>query len=91
MNKVCTGAPDWIVEIISPSTRKRDLETKYELYEESGVREYWVIHPNDQTVNVFVLDESGQYQFKGLYPGEAEVTVHIFPDLKVDLKAVFEL
>ncbi len=86
----CTGAPDWIIEIISPSTRKRDLETKYALYAESGVREYWVIQPNDDTVTVFILDDSGgRYQFKGLYPAEAEVSVQIFPDLTVNMRAVF--
>jgi Uma2 family endonuclease len=51
----CIGAPDLIVEILSPGNNKMDLKNKYEVYEESGVKEYWIIHPNEQTMMVYTL------------------------------------
>jgi Uma2 family endonuclease len=54
----CIGAPDLIVEILSPGNNKKDLKYKYEVYEESGVQEYWVIHPDEQTLLVYKLIDS---------------------------------
>jgi len=51
----CLGAPDMIVEILSPTTGKRDLNEKFLLYEESGVKEYWVVYPKDGAVQVFLI------------------------------------
>lgn len=87
----CLGAPDWIIEIISPSTRNKDLNIKYQLYEEAGVREYWIVHPQDQTVNTFVLTDDSKFSFTGLFPAESQVPVSIFSDLTVDLREVFGL
>ncbi|OWY26127.1 Uma2 family endonuclease, partial [Sphingobacteriales bacterium UPWRP_1] len=75
----CLGAPDFIIEIVSPATIKKDLNEKYRLYEESGVREYWIVQPNDQTVTVFTLSEAGQYQLRKIYSASEEVPVNIFP------------
>jgi Uma2 family endonuclease len=61
-DKGCLGAPDLIVEIISPSTAKKDLHEKYDLYERSEVKEYWIIHPYERTLTCFLLDENGKYQ-----------------------------
>jgi len=86
----CLGAPDLIIEIISPKNSKRDLKDKFEIYQQHGVREYWIVGPNDETVNVFVLDENGKFQFKGLYANDDKIPVNIFNgDLKVDLTEVF--
>jgi Uma2 family endonuclease len=86
----CLGAPDLIIEIISPKNSQRDTKDKFEIYQSSGVREYWIVHPNDETVNVFVLDASGKYQFMGLYAGDDKIPVNIFNgDLKIDLTEVF--
>ncbi len=60
--KGCLGAPDFIIEIVSPESSKRDIKDKFEIYQQHGVREYWVVYPNDENVNVFVLDENGKYQ-----------------------------
>lgn len=54
-DKGCIGAPDWIIEILSPGNSKKELNEKYRLYEENGVQEYWIVHPNDQTIAVFEL------------------------------------
>jgi Uma2 family endonuclease len=86
----CLGAPDMIVEIVSPQNSQRDTKDKFEIYQSHGVREYWIVTPNDETVTVFVLDESGKYQFKGLYAGDDKIPVNIFNgDLKIDLTEVF--
>lgn len=88
----CLGAPDLIVEILSPSTNKRDYNEKYFLYEENEVREYWIVNPDAQSVEVFYLEE-GKYRSIGIYnelDGYTEVPVTIFPDLKLQLKDIFE-
>ena len=55
------GAPDFVVEILSPSTTKKDMKEKFELYERSGVREYWVIEPKAAWLNRFALGADGSY------------------------------
>ncbi len=89
-DKGCLGAPDFIIEIVSQGNSKHDVDTKFKLYEKHGVREYWIVHPHDQTVNVFVLDNNGKYQFGGLYAKGSTVKVNIFDDLFIDLEEVFE-
>ena len=86
----CNGAPDWIIEILSKGNSKRDMQIKYELYQESGVQEYWIVYPNDQAINQFVLDESGRYQLKQMYTDDDMATPHLFPELALDLTEVFE-
>jgi Uma2 family endonuclease len=56
----CVGAPDLIMEILSPSNNKKELQNKYEVYEESGVKEYWIIHPYEKTLLVYTLT-AGKY------------------------------
>ena len=54
------------------------------------MKEYWIVNPNDENVNVFVLDDNGKYQFQGIFAGNDKIPVHIFEgDLKVDLTEVF--
>jgi len=89
-DKGCLGAPDFIIEIVSQGNSKHDVETKFNLYQKHAVREYWIVHPHDQTVNVFVLDNNGKYQFGGLYAKGTTVKVNIFDDLFIDLSEVFE-
>ena len=50
----CTGAPDLVIEILSPSTFKKDLNDKYSIYEESGVSEYWIVMPNEKLVVILL-------------------------------------
>ncbi len=88
----CLGAPDFIVEILSPSTSKKDYNEKYYLYEENGVQEYWIVNPDARSIEVFVLKE-GKYYSEGVYTvldGDKEVQVTIFPDLKLPLDEIFE-
>lgn len=84
----CIGAPDWIIEILSPGNSRKELNEKFRLYEENGVQEYWIVHPNDQTLAVFELQQD-KYQLRKLYSSEEEVAVGIFSDLVLDLQEVF--
>ena len=86
----CIGAPDLIVEILSPSTSKKDLTDKFKVYEESGVKEYWTVNPNDENIMVFVLDKKGKYQLKGMYAGDMIIKVSIFDDLEINLEDIFK-
>lgn len=84
----CLGIPDMIVEILSPSTFKKDLGIKLALYESSGVQEYWVVHPLDETVMVFRL-QNGQYGKPKVYSVPDVIPVGIFEDFVIPLESVF--
>jgi Uma2 family endonuclease len=65
------GAPDLIVEILSPGTARRDKRTKFALYEKHGVREYWIVSAADKYVEVWQLNEAGKFGLFGTFgPGE---------------------
>ncbi len=86
----CEGAPDWIIEILSKSTAARDLTEKYALYEQAGVREYWVVHPNDGTLLAYRLNEAGAFQLIRQTPfvkGD-RVPVGVFPGFEVAMEEV---
>ncbi len=63
--KGCNGAPDFVIEIVSPSTASRDYLYKLNQYQSAGVREYWIINPDNQFINVFDFtgDTSNSYRF----------------------------
>jgi len=83
------GAPDLVVEIISPSTAKRDITTKYELYRRHGVKEYWLMYPNDRTLLVYRLSADGRYATPEVF-GEGDVVpVPLLGDLIIDMGKVF--
>ena len=82
------GAPDLIVEITSPSTRRNDRLIKFGLYRRAGVREYWLVDPETQTVQTHVLDE-GQYPVGSVYTAGAQVPVGVLPGCVIDLGPVF--
>ncbi len=87
----CLGAPDFIAEIVSPSNSKHDVETKFQLYQKHGVREYWIVFPNDKSISVFMLSESRKYEMVGMYAGDSKVPVNIINgDLLIDLTDIFE-
>jgi len=85
----CCGAPDMIVEILSPSTLKKDTTEKFTLYEESGVKEYWMVHPKDKAIHVFLLQNDGKYDAGTLYELEGKVPVHLFDNYLIDLDEIF--
>jgi len=85
----CRGAPDLVVEILSPSTAQKDLKIKFARYERAGVREYWIIDPTGKTVQVFTLGPDGRYGRPQVYTDGDTAPVGIFPDLEINLTEVF--
>ena len=86
----CIGAPDMIVEIVSPSTAKKDITEKFNLYEESGVKEYWIVYPKDKAVQVFLLQNNGKYDDGTLYELKGNVPVNVFDNYLIDLDEIFK-
>lgn len=87
----CKGAPDWIIEILSRSTAQKDTSEKFELYQNAGVKEYWIVHPNAGTILVYHLDKDDQYQLLRQQPftGADSIAVSVLEDFHVDLGEVF--
>ncbi len=86
----CNGAPDWIIEILSKGTAKKDIKDKHALYAESGVTEYWLIYPYEEVIYQFVLnEETGHYQLHNSYAGDDVATSYLFSDLSIDLTMLF--
>lgn len=86
-DKGCFGAPDLIVEIISPGNSRVELQNKYDLYEEFGVREYWVVHSTDCTVLIYTLID-GKYQPSRLFTSGDHIKSRVLPDFILDLEEV---
>ena len=84
----CKGAPDLIMEILSPSTQRHDKLTKFNLYQRAGVREYWIVDPASKSVQVFVL-EDGHYAAKDFGASGDKLKVNILEGCAIDLSQVF--
>lgn len=74
--KGCLGVPDWIIEITSPSTAKKNLNEKFNLYESLGVKEYWVVFPKDRYILVYLLNDKGMYKSVGNFENNEETSLH---------------
>ncbi|HEX8507295.1 MAG TPA: Uma2 family endonuclease [Hymenobacter sp.] len=86
----CVGAPDWIIEILSPGNLAHDTRTKFDLYEESGVREYWIVAPGLQSVTAYVLDAAGRYQVAAEYAAAGPMLSATLPGLAIEWADVFD-
>lgn len=78
----CNGAPDWVIEIVSPSTQQMDYGIKLFKYRTAGVREYWIVNPKTHAVNVFDFENekaSNQYNFND------DIPVCIYEDLNINI------
>ena len=79
-DKGCNGAPDFVIEVVSPSSQRMDYLTKLFKYRSAGVREYWIVNPLTKTVQVYSFEgneNSTQYSF------DDEIPVTIYSDLKI--------
>ena len=100
------GAPDFIVEVLSPSTKRRDITIKKEIYEKYGVKEYWIISPKEESIEVYIL-HNGKYELDNVYHdfdeedwaalSDAEkaeqqlsLKLSLYNDLEIQIKDVFE-
>ena len=88
-DKGCLGAPDLVVEILSPGNSSKEMRIKKLLYEENEIREYWIFDPEHETVHQFHLTDAGVYSPATIYINEDILDCVIFPDLKIELKEVF--
>ena len=79
----CMGAPDWIIEVVSPPSRKTDYAVKLNKYRQSGVREYWIVDPSLRTVLTYVFDDDKNVEDADLYPFEAEIESSLFEGLLI--------
>ncbi len=86
----CLGAPDWIIEILSPGNIRKDTHDKLELYEEAGVREYWIVHPAEQTIIKYLPDSNGRYIGSKPFTKGDKIPVSILEGFAIDLDEVFK-
>ena len=85
--EACRGAPDFVAEILSPSNTAIEMQQKFMLYREAGVREYWVLDPEHKTLHVNILNS--QTIFPKTFNADETAPVEIFPGFSIDLKPVF--
>lgn len=81
-DKGCTGAPDWIIEIVSPSNPDHDYIRKLNLYANAGVREYWIVNPQKQTIHIYFFEER-PFDIKR-YTFQDVIKVNIYDDFSID-------
>lgn len=91
-DKGCVGAPDLVVEILSPSNSKKEMSVKFDLYQEAGVREYWIVDSKARTILIYVLKDGSYVGERPYVQGESQ-TAHsvIFDGLVFDVDKVFDL
>ena len=83
-DKGCNGAPDWVIEIVSPSSRRMDYFIKLFKYRSAGVREYWIVDPDKNRITVWNLDEENTEEFAF----SDTVAVNIYDDFSIDFSAI---
>ena len=86
----CLGAPDLVIEVTSPRTASHDWKGKFDLYEENGVKEYWVVMPQENSLSAFVRDEAtGCFRSVGEYGSPGRIGCATLPELELDWTDVF--
>jgi len=83
----CKGAPDLVVEILSPSTARHDRMVKFKLYRKAGIREYWIVDPDTKTVQTCILRDG--FYVIAMYDDTDAVPVHVLNGCMIDLQPVF--
>jgi Uma2 family endonuclease len=78
----CNGAPDWVIEIVSPSTQRIDYNIKLFKYRTAGVREYWIVNPLKETVSTYYFEGE---EDAGLYSFDEDIPVRIYKDFKINI------
>lgn len=83
------GAPDLVVEIVSPSTSSKDNIIKRRIYEQAGVNEFWLVHPVDRLIRVYRLGKDGLFGREDIYDDQAQIEVAQFSGLSIDCRRLF--
>lgn len=89
--KGCIGAPDLVVEILSPGNSRKEVRIKFELYEEVGVKEYWIINSEEQNIAVFVLQEDGRYGGARLFTSGDQIAATAVPGFLLKINELFPI
>ena len=84
------GAPDMVIEILSPSTSRKDFHEKYDLYQRSGVSEYWVVDPVGRWLQQYVLGPGGRYEPERTFEETGKVTCAALPGFVLDLSSLWQ-
>lgn len=87
--KGCVGVPDLVVEVLSPSTALKDKRVKLRTYRLSGIREYWIVDPTNQIVEVYKISEN-PFAEPQVYGKDETVKVGIFEDMNINLRDIFD-
>ena len=85
----CIGPPEWLIEVLSPSSKKYDTQKKFELYESAGVQEYWIFYPIEQRLLTYQLNVDGKYGPAQHYGLDDEVSSLVLPQLVIVLSDIF--
>ncbi len=85
----CLGAPDLVVEILLPGNSAKEMRDKKAIYEEAGVREYWIVDPERATVTRFNLEDDACYSRPLIFVNDENMPSEIFPDFELPLSELF--
>lgn len=88
-DRSCFGAPDIVIEILSPSSASRDLIKKRRLYEKNKVKQYWIVDPQEKEIYIYRLQNNGKYGDPGEYTTSDKIKVDGFEGLEIDVSPVF--
>ncbi|RBQ02854.1 Uma2 family endonuclease [Pedobacter miscanthi] len=86
----CIGAPDLVVEVLSPGNTRMELLNKYRVYEEFGVKEYWIVSQSDQNILIYTLNEDGKFQPSKIFTLSEKITSSVLPGFELELDEVFD-
>ncbi len=86
----CTGAPDLIIEILSPGNSRKEMKEKFELYEENGVQEYWLADPGNEDITIYSLNKEGKYIGSKPFVAEEHASSSVIAGFSVVVEEVFK-
>lgn len=85
----CLGAPDLIIEVLSPGNSKKEVKVKFGLYQGAGVKEYWVVYPAEENIAVFILNEKSQYDGAKIYASGDRIISHVVKGMSIEVDDIF--
>ncbi|MEQ8237966.1 MAG: Uma2 family endonuclease [Cyclobacteriaceae bacterium] len=86
----CVGAPDLVAEILSPCNSQKEMHEKFEVYQEAGVKQYWLVNPHEELVLIYLLNDEGEFIGKAPVVSGMELHSYIFPELKLQVSELFK-
>ncbi|MGG9963020.1 Uma2 family endonuclease [Ferruginibacter sp. SUN106] len=90
-NRSIDGAPELIVEVLSPGNTRVETKYKFDLYEENGVLEYWLVYPEYKQIHVFLLDENEKYGRPLIYEANENISSSVLKGLSIPMNEIFKL